>query len=283
MIQFARIEIARGGGLCRRCPRPKHEFLPTEQLLGVVRSNAAAVGNVFFAGHRAAGHPDIQALAKEAARAGAQRIRVQAAHGINPEKIPTLLSAGVRQVSFTIAAANPRVLAAMGIAEKKLEAFKSAPEALREAARADSQRVFVHVRIPVCRHNVHELPGAVALAAEVRADAVTLEPVDGGLDLAGSAPWIAAACDTGMVNALWVDVEGVPYCLMPGHELHQANLVRSYAGEKARACVGCALDAVCDGVATAAAASSLPAVSPPEGAERIAERIRRVRGLEDVR
>ena len=40
-------------------------------------------------------------------------------------------------------------------------------------------------------------------------------------------PWIAAACDTGTVNCVWVEVAGVPYCLAGDHALHLVPVLRA--------------------------------------------------------
>ena len=92
-------------------------------------------------------------------------------------------------------------------------------------------------------------------------------------------PWLKAACDTGVVNGVWVDVEGVPFCLLPAHALHVASCVREVAGAKPPTCAECPLDAVCGGGVPEAGASVLGSFRVPPDAEALAEAVSRARGV----
>jgi len=89
------------------------------------------------------------------------------------------------------------------------------------AARERSQSVAVTVVVPVCSHNVRELPATVAGLALWGVDAVRLVRGDGPRLPESAEALIAAACDTGMVNCLWVETDG-SLSLPATHFLHDA-------------------------------------------------------------
>jgi MoaA/NifB/PqqE/SkfB family radical SAM enzyme len=144
-----------------------------------------------------------------------------------------------------------------------------------ETAAEEAISVHVTARVPVCRHNLHDVPSTVISAAEAGASAVYLIIEDTDLDLRAAAPWLEAACDSGVVNSAWVDVEGMPVGLALGWELHLASLYRSVAGAKSSRCATCALNDVCGGAVRGATNAVVSSFRPPADAHRLAERIAR--------
>jgi hypothetical protein len=71
--------------------------------------------------------------------------------------------------------------------------------------------------IPVCWHNINALPEIIARVAQTGFHAARLTAA-GDLP-AHAARLIAAACDTGMVNRLWTETDGV-LPLPETHALH---------------------------------------------------------------
>jgi hypothetical protein len=143
------------------------------------------------------------------------------------------------------------------------------------AAEAGEAEVLLSVRVPVCRHNVRDLPDAVAAAVGAGARHVLLQVTDGGLDLPGAMPWVVAACDSGTVNTVWVEASGIPYCVAGTHALHTVPVLGARSGGgKAAPCTACALDGVCEGAIAKAAPDVLAALEPPAGADALAARIR---------
>ncbi|MGB4442546.1 MAG: hypothetical protein WBJ62_10065, partial [Coriobacteriia bacterium] len=65
--------------------------------------------------------------------------------------------------------------------------------------------VVVTAVIPVCRHNADALPATIAELASLGVQAVRLVPSADATTPALAL--LAAACDTGMVNRLWVEVD----------------------------------------------------------------------------
>jgi len=151
--------------------------------------------------------------------------------------------------------------------------------AFGQAVRASGADAIATVLVPVCRHNAADLPAAVGAAVGAGATSVLLRVEDGGIDLKSATPWILAACDTGVVNGVWVEVEGVPFCMLPGYDLHLASTVREARGSKpVSVCRACALDPVCSGGPVDASAETMSPFSPPPGAKRLAEAVSRSRG-----
>ena len=164
---------------------------------------------------------------------------------------------------------------APGVLDATLEGVRS----YRSAAEAEGLAVSVTALVPVCRHNVHELPAAVGLAVDCGADSVLVR-LEGDLDVVGTVPWVTAACDTGVVNGVWVEVEGMPFCLLPGYDLHIADAVRTRPGAKPPTCRECALDPVCAGAPEGASAGVQAKLTPPPFAPALAPSLARSRAGE---
>jgi hypothetical protein len=290
MIRFAEVALGSGGGVfCARC-RPHHEaecYAPAGDVIASIEATAAgwegAPGpNIAFMGPEPFGHPELPALVGAAVSAGVQRLRLDTdAAGLRSvNNAAGVLSAGVRHVRFTVLGGSPGIHDALAGAPGALDATLAGVATLLGAATVDETLVSVTAVIPVCRHNLHDLPAAVAVAVEAGAESVLVRLEDGGADLTGAMPWLTSACDTGVVNGAWVEVEGVPFCLLPGYELHLTDVVRSRGGAKAPVCAECPLDPVCAGGPARAAADLLASFVPPPGAARLSAAVRRARGEE---
>ena len=143
-----------------------------------------------------------------------------------------------------------------------------------EAAGEAKTPVQISVHVPVCRHNLRDCPAIVTAAAKAGATLVHLEVVDPRLELPSAAPWIGAACDTGVVNATWVEVEGMPFGPASGWELHLASIYRPVAGKKTAICEPCALNDVCGGAIRGAGDAVVAVFRVPADADELAARIK---------
>lgn len=273
MIEFVEVTLGSGGGVaCARCSRTEPaRYREAFEIAAEVEAAVAAWGpvpgpNVALTGPDPFAHPGLPRVLEAAVAAGVRRLRldtdgVALADGTNAAGI---LAAGVRHVRVTL------------LAGAEIRAPLAGVLAFAEAARAADVRVALSARIPVCRHDSHELPAAVAAAAEAGVRHVLLDVADPGLDVAGAMPWIAAACDTGTVACVWVEAAGVPYCLAGDHALHLVPVLRApRSGEKADRCATCRLDGRCGGVAAGTAPQVKALLAPPAFQERLAESIRR--------
>ncbi len=289
MIRFADIPVGSGGETrCSRCHGESGEvsYRPAAEIAAEIAMvcelwDELPGPNVALTGADPFGHPDLPALVGAAVEAGCRRLclATDAVALRSPQNAGGSLMAGVRHLRWTILGGTPGVhdvlVGTPGALDLSVEGVRS----FLSIASEETIPVSVTAVVPVCRHNVHDLPAAAGLAVDAGADRVLLRLDDGGLDLPAALPWIVAACDTGVVNGVWVEVEGVPFCLLPGYDLHLADAVRQRPGAKPPVCSECALDAVCGGAPAGASADQLATLAPPVSAERLSVSVLRARGM----
>jgi hypothetical protein len=290
VIRFAEVAVGTGGEVrCSRCHGEAQaaSYRPAAEVASEI---AIACGlweglpgpNVSLTGAEPFGHPELPALVGAAVEARCQRLCIEtdAVALRSPQNAGGSLMAGVRHLRWTLLGGTPglhdALLGTPGALDGSVEGLRS----FLSIAKNEAVPVSVTAVVPVCRHNVHDLPAAAGLAVDAGADRILLRVEDGGLDLSSALPWIVAACDTGVVNGVWVEVEGVPFCVLPGYDLHLADAVRVRPGAKPPVCASCALDAVCAGVPVGAGVDQLALLSPPPFADRLAASVRRARGPE---
>jgi hypothetical protein len=290
MIRFVEVSIGSGPRVrCTRCAtddvpvtfRPAAEIVA--EASGVCASWSAGAGpNVRLTGAEPFAHPELPAVITGVVAAGCRRLEIDTdAIGMrSAANARGALLSGVRHARATLLAGTEGVHDALAGAPGVFEATREGIAAFTGVATAEGLDVSVTVAIPVCRHNAHDLPATVAAAVESGADRVEMRVADGGLDITSALPWIVASCDTGVVNGVWVEVEGVPYCLMPGYDLHLADALRVREGSKSPVCGTCPLDPVCAGAPAGASADQLSALAVPPFAGDLAPRVARARGAE---
>jgi MoaA/NifB/PqqE/SkfB family radical SAM enzyme len=288
VIRF--VDVAVGSGVVTRCTRCAPESVDTSfRAAGEIVAEAASVceswnggtgPNIRLTGAEPFAHPELPRIVAGVVAAGCARLGVDTDAVAFSSEVNArgALRAGVRHVRFTLLAGTPGVHDALAGAPGLLDATQEGVQAFRAAADAEGVDVAVTARIPVCRHDLRDLPSAVGAAVSCGADAVEVAIEDGGIDLAAAVPWVTAACDTGVVNGVWVQVAGMPFCLLPGYDLHLADVLGERAGAKQPVCGECALDDVCGGAPVGASADQLSLLAPPEGADALAAKVRRGRG-----
>ncbi len=281
MIRFARVPVGSGGPVsCRECGGEAEpaSYAPAADVVSQVREVAEAWSggtgpNVMLAGPEPFEHPALPDIVNGSIEAGIARLGAEtdgAALG-NPRNASGAIAAGVRHVRLVLLG-SPGLHDSLTGTPGACEAAQAGARTFVGAAAVHGANVSVTARVPVCPHNIEEVPAAVGVAAGSGCGAVMVS-VGPEVDLAVAAPWLTAACDTGVVNAVWVELEGVPFCMLPGHEMHAACLVRPADGAKVDACAGCALDGVCAGGPEGAGPPTLTALRPPADAQDLAGRM----------
>jgi hypothetical protein len=288
VIRFVDVRVGEGDAVaCSRCGATPvgAAFRPTAdvvaQIVAAVESWSGGAGpNVALGGADALGHPELPVLVAAAMEAGVARLRLDTDGAAlqSPRNAAGSVAAGVRHVRVTILAGTPGVHDALAGGPGRLDALGAGVRTFLDAAAEQDAEVCVTAVVPVCRHNARDVPSAVAHAARIGCASTTLLVTDAGLDLAGARASITAACDTGVVNGMWVEVDGAPFCAMRGWDLHVADTVRERAGAKAPACAECALDGVCGGGPAEASAEMLAGFAAPADAAAMAGRVARARG-----
>lgn len=282
MLKFTTIVLGESGAPnCDRCGRSEPEALRnTQSVLSEIRKAISAWPggpgpNLSFAGAEPFRHPAIFDLLAASVAAGANRIRLESdAHGLVARGAAEhALASGVRHLAFPILGSTPQLHDALSGSPGSLANTLAGVETFTSAARDGGLRVHVTARTPVCRHNLHDTPAIVTAAAKAGANAIRLTINDVDLDVRQACAWLGAACDTGIVCGIWVEVEGVPYGCAVGWELHLASMYRQVEGEKTDTCLECPLTVVCGGAMLGASRKVLSSFAPPPDAARVATRI----------
>ena len=288
MIDFIDVAVGTGGGVaCERChgSAMPATYTRTTELLPVITqavadSRTLPGPNLALTGPEPFGHPDLPTLVVTAVEAGVSRLRIDtdASALRSQDNAAGVLAAGVRHFRFSLLGGSAGLHDVLAGAPGALDATLTGLDVLRGEVRAQGVTTCLSALVPICRHNLHDLPAIAAVAVEGGANAVLLRVDDPGCDLAAAIPWITAACDTGVVNGVWAEIEGLPFCLAPDHALHVSDVLRARSGAKAPACRDCRLDALCGGGPVDASGDLLAVLAPPARAGELAVAVSRARG-----
>jgi hypothetical protein len=282
VLRFESIALGDSGSFrCVRCRRAGDETLRgVTTVIENIREVAAAWNrgpgpNLSFTGAEPFRHPALFDLLDASVAAGASRIRLESdAQALGCDgTAERALRFGVRHLRFPLLGSVNELHDSLVGATGSLEATLAGVRRFIDVASKGGADVHITARVPVCRHNLHDTPGIVTLAAETGATSVLLTVDDVDLDLRQASSWLEAACDTGTVCATWVEVEGVPYGCASGWELHLASLYQKVAGDKPEWCRDCPLADVCSGAMPGASDRVLEKFATPPDAQRIAQRI----------
>jgi hypothetical protein len=230
MLAFCDIPL--GGGeeaACVRCAgsRPQSSEETIEPAARIDSALDAAPGaGVFFSDVGRLDHPDLARLAAHAARVGASRIAVRTSGRslADPGAAAGLLESGVRIVEVVFLGSSEQAHDALTGERGAFDAATAGVGNLRSAADALDVKVAVRGRVRVCRHNVQDLPATVMYLAELGVSSIVLA-CDSALEARRSIDWIAAACDTGTVNRVWVAVSGMDEEMLGEKALHAVDAI----------------------------------------------------------
>ena len=226
VLESAHIPLGSGDGLtCTRCaPAREASYVPGTELENRIRTVAEGWAggpgpNIVLGGPEPFAHPELPALVAACVAAGVERICLETDGGALsvPANAGGVLRAGVRHLRVRLLAGDAVLADELSGLRGRTGDALAGIDAFLEAADSDGARVTVTALVPVCQHNLASLPATVALLARHGLHAVRLIP--GGSLPSGADSVLAAACDTGMVNQLWVEVD--PALPLPSsHALH---------------------------------------------------------------
>ncbi len=235
MITFVKIPIGTGGGIrCRRCApgEQSEEFFETDPLLRHVGEVVAGWQqgpgpNIAYVGAEPFRHSRLPTLVHGAIDAGVERmcLSTDATALGRDDNAAGSVSAGVRHVEVPLLGGSPETHDMLCGHPGAFEAAMAGMKALREAGIAQSVPVLICGRVRVCSHNIKDVPATVLAFAQVGASSVTLQ-FDGSVPTAVARPWVAAAVETGIINSVWVALEGLSAASVGVHSLHDLNTVR---------------------------------------------------------
>jgi len=229
MIRFEQIAIGTGGGpRCRHCSAGNAEqsFRDADavaaEIASVVEAWDASPGpNVLLTGAEPFAHATLPRLVAQARAAGVKRtglVTDGGALGLGDNAVGTVHT-GVRHVivrSVGLGTDADDRAGRPGLSAAVLAGIR----AFVEAAKHADATVAVSAEVAVCRHNVDELPGVVAAFGEAGVGCVTFFQDEGAMPAPASVgAALAAACDTGVVNGVCVEVRDLQ--LPATHALHR--------------------------------------------------------------
>lgn len=227
MLDFTAIAIGSGAPAgCTRCsvPVPAGYFAADDLAASIaaaaVASAAAVPGpNLALTGPEPFGHPELPALVAACVRVGAERIALETDGGAlaTGGNAAGVIHAGVRHLWVRVLAGEPATSDELSGRRGLAAAARTGVAAYLAAADDAGVTVAVTCSVPVCMHTLPSLPRTAALLAGWGVHALRLHAA--GALPAHAGDLLAAACDTGMVNGLWVEVDrSLP--LPESHRLH---------------------------------------------------------------
>lgn len=220
MLEVVRIDIGSGGlPQCARCGASGvATYRSSIEVIGDIAAVAAGPGTLLMlGGAEAFGHSALPEIIGAAASAGYRRIGLQTAGGLLAVggNAAGVLHAGVRH--FEIVYVPSDSLPSGPDHGAPLQGVRE----LVAAASAARTRIAVSAVIPACRHCIEALPAAVADLAAAGVGSVSIVAERGSCTGPRALAAVIAACDTGIVNAVWVEVRGIE--LPDGHSMHRAE------------------------------------------------------------
>ncbi|MBN1193543.1 MAG: hypothetical protein JXA36_07650, partial [Coriobacteriia bacterium] len=175
--------------------------------------------NIVLGGPEPFAHPELPAIVAACKEAGVARIAVEtdAAALSLSGNAEGALSSGVRHLLVRVLSGQDEVADRLSGRVGVASAARVGVASYLGGAERLGLTVAVTAVVPVCAHNLDMLPATVADLAARGFHAVRL--ITGGPLPSAASGIVAAACDTGMVNHLWVCTDGqLP--LPPSHRLH---------------------------------------------------------------
>lgn len=223
MLRFVEVSMGDGGSVaCTRCVPPSDPaYRPAADIIAEAASAVAAgAENISLTGAEPFGHPDLPAVVSGIAHAGVSRLRVVTVGAALAagENAAGAQAAGLRHARVVLLGPEG-VHDALADAPGLFDAAAQGMHAWTEAADAAGHRAFLSVLLPVCEHNIAMAPAAVAEAARHGAREVVMR-VSPSIDTDRARDVVAAACETGTINRVWVRVEGPAEVLPPALALH---------------------------------------------------------------
>ena len=224
MLGFTEVAVGAGEPSgCVLCAAPAAPaYLPSATIAARIRDAAAAwtTGpgpNIVLGGPEPFEHPELPLLVAECVQAGVERIALEtdgAALSV-PANAVGVLRSGVRHLRVRVLDVDPDRGDEMSGRPGRARDTLSGIRAYLAAAHDAGIPVVATAIVPVCRHNARSLSATIAQLASCGLHAVRLVPTADRV----SPAVLSAACDTGMVNRLWVEAD--PALHLPvTHALH---------------------------------------------------------------
>jgi MoaA/NifB/PqqE/SkfB family radical SAM enzyme len=228
VLSFAGVRLGTGDTVsCNRCgPKEPVAFLTTDEVVAEAKRIMAGwddLGpgpNIGLWGPEPFSHPDLVTIVREIVDAGIERLCVATAgialkSGQNAEGI---MAAGIRHVRVSVLGSSllhDELQGIPGSYEASLEGMK----VTRDASQRAGIPMLVCAHIPVCEHNLRDLPQAVVELAGAGATSIKLEIGDRRIPKDAGA-WMDGSVETGIVNNVWVSVHDAEFKELADRAIH---------------------------------------------------------------
>ncbi|MFZ3135820.1 MAG: radical SAM protein [Thermodesulfovibrionales bacterium] len=113
---------------------------------------------------------------------------------------------------------------------------------------------FVCIRIPVCKENHADLENCVTTALSFNVNRIILSFQDNSLSFKQVLPHINNAINISIFNRIWIQTEGIPFCIMQGMEQHIGeilsglNTIYERTFQHHNCCIQCIYKDLCPGI-----------------------------------
>lgn len=197
---------------------------------------------------------DLPEIIREARRDGYKRLKIltngRAFSDI--QFLGQIMKAGCNLFEITLWGSNPSLHDHL---TQSSGSFRETVRGLENLAGLSEDR-FVCVRIPVCKENHPDLENCVSTALNFSINRIILSFHDSRLSFQQALPHINNAINISIFNRIWVQTEGIPFCIMQGLEQHIGEILAGLNTIYARTfqhhncCIQCIYKDLCPGVET---------------------------------
>lgn len=222
-----------------------------DEVLADMGSPDGSIDSLEIVGGEPMQYEELDVVVEEARQRGWRRIKLltNGRAFSNPQVAIDATQAGVRVFELKLAGSMPQVHEAVTRSPGSFIETAEGIVNLRNVKMPKEVKAFVGLRVPVGELNFQYVPHLAAFAVQVGVDRLTLSFDDPNARMSDVAPLLKAAIDVGLVNALWVQTEGVPLCMMGGYEHHVHEAIGTVEGQRERRdpCSSCAYT-TCEGI-----------------------------------
>ncbi|MBS3957373.1 MAG: hypothetical protein KGZ40_07580 [Clostridiales bacterium] len=234
VLSFGRVAVGWGEAVsCGQCAPASLSgtaaagYRPAEEIIAeliAARSVDLSAG-VLFTGLEPLAHPALPRIISAATDAGVERIGIStsAALFIAGGNATGAIGAGVRVIEIPLLGPDAATHDAYAGQKGAFEASRAGVGRFRDAAEETEVRVAVRGRVDVCAHTTPILPQVIVTFASWGAASVELR-VRGSLPRS-AIEQVHAACETGMVNGVWVAVAALDTEFLGKGALHGTDVM----------------------------------------------------------
>jgi sulfatase maturation enzyme AslB (radical SAM superfamily) len=195
---------------------------------------------------------DLLEIIRAAKREGYRRIKLftNGRAFSNRQLVDQIMKAGCNLFEITVWGSNPSL---HDYLTQTSGSFWETIRGLENLAGLADDR-FVCIRIPVCKENHSDLENCVTTALSFNVNRIILSLQDDRLSFQQVLPHIKNAINISIFNRIWIQTEGIPFCIMQGLEHHIGeilvglNTIYARTFQQHNCCIQCIYKELCPGL-----------------------------------